>query len=57
MVFIITFLVTLDVCARNLTQKLRNDAYRKILYMPVSWFDDTKNSPGTLSSKLTFDAN
>lgn len=25
--------------------------------MPVSWFDDAKNSPGTLSSKLTFDAN
>eukprot|EP00828_Plagiopyla_frontata_P026451 TRINITY_DN3460_c0_g1_i5.p1 TRINITY_DN3460_c0_g1~~TRINITY_DN3460_c0_g1_i5.p1 ORF type:complete len:873 (+),score=144.61 TRINITY_DN3460_c0_g1_i5:314-2932(+) len=46
-----------DIQSRNLTQKLRSNLYRKILYMPAHWFDETANSPGTLSSKLTFDAN
>jgi len=40
----------------ELTVKLRQNVFKKILNMPVSWFDNPKNSPGALSSSLATDA-
>lgn len=45
----------LTVVAECQTLKIRNDVFGKIIRMPVSWFDDKKNSPGVLSSKLDTD--
>ncbi len=40
------------VVAANLTKKLRIDSYKKILKMPISWFDIPKNSAGNLVARL-----
>ena len=39
----------------GLTLRLRVDCFKKMIKMPVSWFDDPKNNPGTLASSLASD--
>jgi ATP-binding cassette subfamily B (MDR/TAP) protein 1 len=39
----------------RLTKRIRSDCYRKILKMPVSWFDIPKNNAGSLTSRLAAD--
>ena len=40
----------------ELTEKIRNEAYLKILKMPIKWFDNPRNSAGSLSAKLGSDS-
>ena len=40
----------------NLTYRLRKEVYKKLVRMPVSYYDLTENNPGALASKLTTDA-
>lgn len=40
----------------GLTKRIRIDIYKKILRMPVSWFDEPNNNPGTLVTRLASDA-
>jgi ATP-binding cassette subfamily B (MDR/TAP) protein 1 len=47
----------MSVVAENLTLRVRNDLFNKILRMPLKWFDEPKNNPGTLSARLAVDAN
>lgn len=39
----------------DLTQKVRNETYLKMLKMPIAWFDKPKNSSGSLASRLASD--
>lgn len=39
----------------RLTKRIRVDCYRKILKMPVSWFDIPKNNAGSLTARLATD--
>lgn len=39
----------------ELTQKVRNQTYQKILKMPIPWFDKPKHASGTLASRLAAD--
>ena len=39
----------------KLTCKLRLDTYRKLLRMPIPFFDIPKNNAGTLTSRLSVD--
>ena len=39
----------------RLTLKLRSDTFRKLLRMPISFFDEPKNNAGTLTSRLSVD--
>lgn len=39
----------------RLTQRLRVDCYRKILRMPLPWFDIPKNNAGSLTARLSTD--
>lgn len=39
----------------NITEKVRNETYHKILKMPIPWFDKEKNSSGSLSARLASD--
>jgi ATP-binding cassette subfamily B (MDR/TAP) protein 1 len=41
--------------AAKINNKLRSEAYRKILKMPISWFDRSENTSGALVSKLSVD--
>jgi ATP-binding cassette subfamily B (MDR/TAP) protein 1 len=40
----------------GLTYRLRYDVFRKILKMPLSWFDDPEHNPGTLAVHLSSEA-
>ena len=39
----------------DITKKIRMDTYRKILKMPVAWFDIPRNNGGSLASRLSTD--
>lgn len=39
----------------RLTHRLRVDCYRKILKMPLPWFDIPKNNAGSLTARLSTD--
>lgn len=39
----------------RLTKRIRIDCYRKILKMPVSWFDIPRNNAGSLTARLATD--
>lgn len=43
------------IVGQNITNKVRLEAYAKMLKMPITWFDMTKNSPGELTTKLESD--
>ena len=45
-----------NVVAERLSRKVRFEVFRKFIRMPIGWFDDPKNSPGALGSKLSSDA-
>ncbi|CAD8160850.1 unnamed protein product [Paramecium pentaurelia] len=45
----------LSIVAENLTMKLRNFTFRKLLKMPISFFDKPENNAGTLTSRLSVD--
>jgi ABC-type multidrug transport system fused ATPase/permease subunit len=36
----------------GITFKLRKDIFEKMISMPISWFDEAENNPGTLASRL-----
>jgi len=40
----------------NLTLKIRCDVFKKLLKMPMAWFDQSENAPGALTTKLATDA-
>jgi ATP-binding cassette, subfamily B (MDR/TAP), member 1 len=40
---------------QKVTQKLRYEAYGKMLKMPIPWFDIPKNNAGSLTSRLSSD--
>ena len=40
----------------GLTYRLRNDVFRKMVRMPISWFDEPANNAGSLSAKLASEA-
>ncbi|EGR27069.1 hypothetical protein IMG5_202500 [Ichthyophthirius multifiliis] len=40
----------------GLTLKIRQEVFKKMLKMPMNWFDQTNNNPGNLSSRLATDA-
>lgn len=44
------------IVGEGLTLRLRKDCFQKVLSMPGYWFDIPKNSPGSLSTKLSSDA-
>lgn len=48
-------LYTLSYVGEKLTLKIRSDTYRKLLRMPLSYFDEPKNNAGTLTSRLSVD--
>lgn len=39
----------------RLTLKIRSDTFRKLLRMPIPFFDEPKNNAGTLTSRLSVD--
>lgn len=39
----------------EMTEKVRNEAYLKILKMPITWLDQPRNSAGSLSARLASD--
>jgi ATP-binding cassette subfamily B (MDR/TAP) protein 1 len=39
----------------RLTQRIRIDCYKKILKMPLPWFDIPKNNAGSLTARLSTD--
>uniref|UniRef100_A0A1J3HUV6 ABC transporter B family member 4 n=1 Tax=Noccaea caerulescens TaxID=107243 RepID=A0A1J3HUV6_NOCCA len=39
----------------EITEKIRNETYYKILKMPVKWLDKPRNSSGSLSARLASD--
>lgn len=39
----------------EVTEKIRNEAYLKILRMPINWLDQPRNSAGSLSARLASD--
>jgi len=45
-----------NVVAERLSRKIRSQVFRKYVRMPIAWFDDPKNSPAALGSKLSTDA-
>lgn len=45
----------LSFVGEKLTCKLRLDTYRKLLRMPIPYFDIPKNNAGTLTSRLSVD--
>ncbi len=45
-----------NVVAERLSRKVRFEVFKKFIRMPIGWFDDPKNSPGALGSKLSSDA-
>ncbi|KAM3147561.1 hypothetical protein pb186bvf_000368 [Paramecium bursaria] len=45
----------LTIVGEQLTLKLRQATYRKLLRMPISYFDLPKNNAGTLTSRLSVD--
>lgn len=44
------------ISGENLTKKLRSDTFKAMLRQEVSWFDDPKNSVGTLCTRLSTEA-
>jgi ABC-type multidrug transport system fused ATPase/permease subunit len=40
----------------GLTKKLREDVFIKIISMPIGWFDEAENNPGSLAVKLQSEA-
>ena len=57
MSFIVTFTRDMQtfMVGDEITTNMRRDAYKKILTMPVSWFDNTDNNVGVLSTRLGTD--
>ncbi|CAD8161006.1 unnamed protein product [Paramecium pentaurelia] len=45
----------LSYVGERLTLKLRSDTFRKLLRMPIPFFDEPKNNAGTLTSRLSVD--
>ena len=45
-----------NIVAERLSRKIRFEVFRKFIRMPIGWFDDPRNSPGALGSKLSSDA-
>jgi len=45
-----------NVVAERLSRKIRSQVFRKYIRMPVAWFDDPRNSPAALGSRLSTDA-
>ncbi|CAD8071446.1 unnamed protein product [Paramecium primaurelia] len=45
----------LSIVAENLTMKLRNFTFRKLLRMPIAFFDKPENNAGTLTARLSVD--
>ena len=43
------------ILAEMLAYKIRGDLYRKLLNLNIAFFDESKNSPGNLSTKLQID--
>lgn len=41
------------VSGERLVYKLRCKLYKKILYLPISYFDKKENTPGAISTKLS----
>lgn len=41
-----------DKVGQGLTVKLREDVFNKIVAMPMKWFDEPENNPGSLAVKL-----
>ena len=40
---------------RNITGQIREEAYVKMLKMPIPWFDKPKNNAGALAGRLSAD--
>jgi ABC-type multidrug transport system fused ATPase/permease subunit len=40
----------------GLTYSIRLNVFKKIMHMPVYWFDDPEHNPGTLSVRLGSEA-
>ena len=47
----------MSLVGEEMTERIRNEVYFKILKMPVSWFNKSKNSSGALSARLAADCN
>lgn len=45
----------LSYVGERLTLKLRSDTFRKLLRMPIPYYDEPKNNAGTLTSRLAVD--
>ncbi|CAD8092756.1 unnamed protein product [Paramecium primaurelia] len=45
----------LSYVGERLTLKLRSDTFRKLLRMPIPYYDESKNNAGTLTSRLAVD--
>ena len=40
---------------KNITGQIREEAFIKMLKMPIPWFDKPKNNAGTLAGRLSAD--
>ena len=47
--------ITFIIVSIRLSKMFRIDCYTKILNMPISWFEEKKNKPGILTSRLAKD--
>ena len=47
----------MSLVGEEMTERVRNEVYFKILKMPIPWFDKPKNSSGALSARLAADCN
>lgn len=43
------------VVGEHITKKIRCESFKKMLRMPIPWFDNPRNNPGILSSRLSND--
>lgn len=53
--FCFTQLTIFSIIGSQVTEKVRNETYEKILKMPIVWFDKPKNSCGGISARLASD--
>lgn len=44
------------ISGENLTKRLRSRGFKTMLSQEIGWFDDPKNSVGTLCTKLAVEA-
>ena len=45
----------MTIVGEHITRSIRIETFRKIMKMPLFWFDDMKNNPGALTSRLSAD--